>query len=365
MRIAYIAIKGIPMSGGIEKYTEEMANKLFDMGHEITIYTSKHYGNCTCKNEKYMIRAVPSLKGKYFEKISIALIASIDQLFRNYDIVHYHALGPSIFAFIPRLRGRKVVIQSHGIEHQRAKWGKIASLGLKLLEKASYNMGNSLTVVSKQLQLYFKNTYNKDSVFIPTGIELPNLDEYDDEILKEFNLNKNGYYLFISRIVLEKGLHYLIEAYKKLKTNKKLVIAGKLEKTDEYHKSLIEMAKNDKRIIFVGEVLGKQKDMLFKGAYAFCLPSEIEGMSIALLEAMSYRKVCIVSDIKENLDVAQGHSYIFNNKNIESLYCALHKVENECSEELDSCAYKAQKYVIDNHQFIMIAKKMEKLYKSL
>lgn len=365
MKIAYIAIKGLPMSGGIEKYTEEMANKLFDMGHEITIYTSKHYGNYTCKSEKFMIRAVPSFRGKYFEKISIVLMASIDQLFRSYDVIHYHALGPSVFAFIAKLRGRKVVIQSHGIEYERAKWGKLASLGLKLLERISYNMGDALTVVSRPIQLYFKNTYDKDSVFIPTGIELPSLIEYDDKILRELNLERDEYYLFISRIVQEKGLHYLIEAYKKLKTRKKLVIAGKINKSDVYHRNLVNMAKSDERIMFVGEMLGKQKDMLFKGAYAFCLPSEIEGMSIALLEAMSYRKVCIVSDIEENLDIAQGHAYIFNNKNVESLSSVLSEVENEDSEKLDSCAYKAQKYVIDNHQFIMIAKKMEELYKSL
>ena len=353
------------MSGGIEKYTEEMAKKLVERGHEVTVYTTKHYGNTTGIYDKFYVRAVPSLKGKLFEKITLVMVASIDQLFRNYDIVHYHALGPSIFAFMAKLRGRKVVIQSHGIEYQRAKWGPFASSVLKLLERFSYNMGDALTVVSRPIQNYFQKTYNKESFFIPTGVELPDCRQYSENEFLSLGLRKDEYYLFIARIVEEKGLHYLIEAFKKLNTNKKLVIAGKMDIKNQYHKKIYEMAHVDKRIVFLGEVLGKQKDMLFKGAFAFCLPSEIEGMSIALLEAMSYRKLCVISNIPENMDVAKERAISFENKNVNSLLQALDLAEHASEQELEQYRNNAKLYVEENHRFDLVAQKMERLYKNL
>lgn len=362
MKIAYIAVKGIPMSGGIEKYTEEMAKKLVERGHEVTVYTTKHYGNTTGIYDKFYVRAVPSLKGKFFEKITLVMVASIDQLFRDYDIVHYHALGPSIFAFMAKLRGRKVVIQSHGIEYQRAKWGPFASSVLKLLERFSYNMGDALTVVSRPIRNYFQETYNKESFFIPTGVELPDFRQYSEDDFLNLGLRKDEYYLFIARIVEEKGLHYLIDAYKKVNTQKKLVIVGKMEKNNPYHQKLWNMAQEDNRVVFLGEAFGERKDMLFRGAFSFCLPSEIEGMSIALLEAMSYRKLCIVSDIPENKDVAQGKAIFFESKNIDDLQRAIENVESASKEKLDQYRENAMKYVMDCHQFGMVANQMEKLY---
>ena len=365
MKIAYLAVKGIPMSGGIEKYTDLLASKLVSQGHEVTVYTSRHYGNVTGEYHGYMIRALPSLKGKFLEKISLVFMASVDQLFRDYDVVHYHALGPSVFAFMAKWRRRKVVIQSHGIEYQRAKWGSFASRVLKMMERISYNMGDVLTVVSKPIQKYFLDTYGKETVFIPTGVELPDMNAYDEYILEKYSLAASEYYLFIARIVEEKGLHYLIKAYRDLHTDKKLVIAGKMDPDNPYHKELKKMAVGDERIVFLGEVLGAEKDMLYKGAYAFCLPSELEGMSIALLEAMSYGKVCIVSDIPENLDVAEGHSYIFENKNPDSLLQTLRCVESASEEEREACSKSARLYVEENHQFALIAELMEKLYSEI
>lgn len=365
MRIAYIAVKGIPMSGGIEKYTDLLAQKLTMYGHEVTVYTTKHYGNKSSKMNGYTIRAVPSLKNKNLEKITVVFSASVDQIFHKYDIVHYHALGPSIFAFMARIMRRKVVIQSHGIEYERSRWGKFGASILKLLEKLSYNMGNELTVVSKPLKRYFLKQYGKETVFIPTAVEMPQQNKASVKSLEKYNIRPGEYYLFISRLVREKGAHYLIDAFKRLKTNKKLVIAGALNQSDNYHKSLIGQAHDDDRIIFTGEVLGGDKDALFTGAYAFCLPSELEGMSIALLEAMSYRKVCIVSDIPENVDVAQGRSVLFKTKNTGSLLEALEKVELFSAEQAAEIQNLAYEYVKENHSFDSIARQIEKLYMRL
>lgn len=362
MKIAYIAIKGLPFSGGIEQYTEQMATALVKRGHDVTIYMSKNYGNRTgTTGEGYHICALPAPRNMFLEKFVLVFFASIHQIFRNYDIVHYHALGPSIWAFIPKIQGKKVVIQSHGIEWQRSKWGRGAQQILKLLERLSYNMGDCLTVVSKTLKAYFRTTYNKESIYIPTAIELP-----ENVKWKESNkeLKPNQYYLSMGRLVPEKGIHYLISAFRCLDSEKKLVIAGRFNEEDTYCQELKTLAEKDSRVIFWGEVRGREKAELLSNAYAFVLPSELEGLSIALLEAMSYKRCCIVSDIPNNMEIAEGRSIAFHSKSIESLLGALNVAESDTQKvnELGKVAYE---YVKENHQFEHIVNQMEDLYYKL
>lgn len=362
MKIAFIAVKGLPMSGGIEKYTDDVATLLSKKGHEVVVYTSKHYGNTTGSFGNYKIIALHSSRIRKLEKITLVFHASLHQLFCKYDILHYHALGPSVFAFFGRLAKKKVVIQSHGIEYKRAKWGKFSKVVLKLFEKLSINQGNELTVVSKNLQKHFQETYCKDTIYIPTAVQIPVIDER----AQEFGLEKNSYFLFMARIVKEKGLHYLIDAYNNssITTNKKLIIAGKIDSNDEYHRELLRKASCNPNIVFVGEVLGETKINLLANAYAFCLPSELEGLSIALLEAMSYKKCCIVSDIAENLEVAQGCSIVFENKNVKSLQQAM---EFACQNSQIVCdlGESARNYVIENHQLPFIVDELEKMYMNI
>lgn len=365
MKIAYIAVRGLAMSGGIEKYTEELANHLSDRGHDITVYCTRHYGNHDGMYGKFRVKTVPALKFKFFEKMSLSFMASIYQIPIKYDVIHYHALGPSFFALIPKLQQKKIVIQSHGIEYKRAKWGRIAKLVLRILEKLSYNMGNELTVVSRQIQEYFRRTYYKESIYIPTAVNFPDEKKVDSQILNKYELWPNEFYLFLARIVEEKGAHYLIEAFRKSNSTRKLVIAGKIEVNNFYHKKLLEMAVDDKRIIFVGEVLGEDKAALFKNAYSFCMPSELEGMSIALLEAMSYKRCCIVSDIPENLDIALGHALFFKSKNVNDLIKVINKTDKLDLMIIQKYGADAYDYVKDNHTFDIIAKQMEHLYQSI
>lgn len=361
MKIAYIAIKGLPMSGGIEKYTDDMASMLAKKGHDVTVYTTKHYGNKTGSFNGYKIIALPSWKMKTFEKITLVFHASIHQIFQKYDIVHYHALGPSIFAFFAKLSGKGVVIQSHGIEYKRSKWNKLSRFCLKIMEKASYNQGHALTVVSKNLQNYFLECYQKESVFIPTAVNLPPELPNDLSAFHNFHLEKNNYFLFMARIVREKGLHYLIPAYKLRKFSKKLVIAGQLDENDTYHKEIINLAKGCQNILFVGEVLNDKKDQLLRNAYAFVLPSELEGLSVAILEAMSYKKCCIVSDIPENLESCYGHCIAFKSKDIISLADALLYAEKN-EEIVEKNGTLGFDYVSKNHQLSTITDQMESLY---
>lgn len=365
MKIAYIALRGVPLSDGIVQYTDDIARRLVAMGHDVTVYTSGKYGNKTgIYDNCYKIITVPSLSAGFAEKMSIVFNASLHQLFCNYDVVHYHAMGPSIFAFLGKIGHKVTVIQSHGVEYERAKHSKIAKRILYLLEKYSINMGDELLVCSDALYDHFMSEYKKKTRVIHNAVNMPSKGKCDQTILDKYGLVENEYYLFMARLTIEKGLHYLIEAFKKINTNKKLVIAGPFDKNNTYHDQLRILAGEDSRIVFTDYVKGREKDTLLRGAFCFCLPSEIEGFSMALLEAMSYGKCCIVSDIPNNVEAVGTAGLAFRNKSVEDLFDMLQKVEaNPGIVSRIGCAAKAR--IEENFTWDIIAKETEQMYLDL
>lgn len=364
MKIAYVALRGVPLSDGIVQYTDDIARELVKRGHEVTVYTSKRYGNVTgIYDDSYQIITVPSLPWGFAEKMSIVLFASFRQLFKKYDIVHYHAMGPSIFAFMSR--GKATVIQSHGIEYNRVKFSNIAKIVLKTLEKWSVKLGDELLVCSNTLHEHFMDTYDKETVVVHNSVNIPNELEPDENILRQYGVEKNSYYLFIARITEEKGLGYLIHAFQKIKTDKKLIIAGPFDSdNDPYHKQLKHMSECDDRILFVGFTSGKNKEALLQGAYAYCLPSESEGFSVALLEAMSYGKCCIISDIPNNLEATAECGIAFKSKNEQSLFEALERVEKN-PKEAKELGISARERVREHFSEKMLVAKTEKFYQEI
>lgn len=279
-------------------------------------------------------------------------------LFGKYDVIHYHAEGPAAMLWIPHLFGIRTVVTIHGLDWQRAKWGGFAKKYLRFGEKISAKYADEIIVLSKNNQEYFKNTYGRDTEFIPNGIEKPELKE--PSIIKEkYNLGKDDYILYLGRIVPEKGVHYLLDAFKQIKTDKKLVIAGGASHTDEYFEEIEKKAKEDNRVVMTGFVQGQELEELFSNCYAFCLPSEIEGMPMSLLEAMSYGKKCIVSDIPEITEVTGKYAIIFKMSNITELKDKIEKILNNESG-LDE--EKIMDHILDICDWDRVVSKTEKVY---
>ncbi len=363
MKIAYIVLKGMPLGGGIEKYTEEVGSRLAMNGHEVIVYTMRHYGAEDGMYKGMKIKTVPTLKTKSFEKLFASFMATIKLLAeKDIDIIHFHAFGPAMFCFIPKLSGKKVVVQGHGLEWKRSKWGSAGKLFLRLTEIPSVKSPHRLTVVSKVQREYIKEKYNVDSIYIPTGVNPPEIEK--PEMIKQYGLNGNDYILFAARLVAEKGAHYLIEAYNKLNTDLKLVIAGDAKNEEKYKSKLYQLAKNNKNIIFTGFVTGKLLHELFSNCYLFVLPSEIEGLPIALLEAMSYGNCCLVSDIGENLEALKQCGYSFKNINVSDLAYKLEDLINNRGK-VEAVKEKAKQYVLANYPWDQIAHHIEKLYEGL
>ena len=353
----------MPLGGGIEKFTEEVGSRLVSKGHEVTVYTMNHYGAQKGYYKGMKIRTVPSLKKRSFEKLTASLMATIRHcLEMGTDIFHFHAFGPAMFCFIPRLLGKKVLVQGHGIEWKRSKWGILGKTFLRLSEYPSVKWPHQITVVSKVQKEYLKNQYGIESVYIPTGVNPPNFEK--PELIKNYSLEGKDYILFAARLVREKGVHYLMEAYKKLKTGLKLVIAGDAEHEEIYKSQLYRMAGESKNIIFTGFVTGKLLHELFSNCYIFVLPSELEGLPIALLEAMSYGNCCLVSDIPENLEAISNYGYTFKNRDVEDLASKLEFLINH-HEAVNSFKETAREYVLQNYSWDKIASDFEELYVNL
>lgn len=222
-------------------------------------------------------------------------------------MVHIHAEGPAFFCWIPKLFGKRVISTIHGLDWAREKWrGSVASKFIRGGEKNAVKYADEIIVLSKGVQKYFMDTYGRETHFIPNGVNRPEVREAK-LITDNFGLKKDSYILFLGRLVPEKGIRYLVEAFKNVKTDKKLVIAGGSSDTDSFMEELKDLAKGDDRILFTGFVQGAMLDELYSNAYIYTLPSDLEGMPLSLLEAMSYGNCCLVSDIPECAEVVEDN----------------------------------------------------------
>ena len=286
LRIAMIGHKVVPSRrGGIERVLTIMCPLMIKKGHQVTCFNrsgdkvENEYVK-TVKGKKYrgvQLKKVITINKRGLAAMTSSFSAAICAAFGKYDVVHFHAEGPSAFLWIPKLFGKRCIATVHGLDHQRAKWGKLASTYIMLGEKCAVKFADEIIVLSEGVQNYFKETYGRDTKFIPNGVNRPVIRKAE-LIDKKFGLKKDDYILFLGRLVPEKGITYLIEGFKNVKTDKKLVIAGGSSDTDEFANQLKEMAKDDDRIIFTGFVQGQLLDELYSNAYIYSLPSDLEGM---------------------------------------------------------------------------------------
>lgn len=246
---------------------------------------------------------VPTFEKKSLNAIVYAFFATWRAVFGRYDVIHYHAEGSCAMLPIARkLSKARCVATIHGLDWQRSKWGGFATRFLLFGEKMAAKYADQVIVLSENVQSYFRKTYGRETVVIPNGVRRPKPVEADI-IRKKYGLEKDSYILFLARIVPEKGLHYLIQAYGSLQTGKKLVIVGGSSHSTEYMKEMEALSVQNENIQMIGFVQGQELEELYSNACIYVLPSDVEGMPLSLLEAMSYGNCCLVSDIPENKNV--------------------------------------------------------------
>ena len=372
MKIAFIGQKGIPAkSGGIERHVEEVAVRMAKEGHEVFVYVRNNYTAKDIKKYKGVtLIHLPSITTKHLDAISHTFFASVHALFSRYDIVHYHGIGPTLLSFIPKfLKPKaKVVATFHCQDYYHQKWGAVAKSALRLGEIMTCKIPDKTIAVSKSLALWAKEKYSSDVAIIPNGAEISYCEQVD--AISAWNLKDKKYILSQGRLIKHKGVHYLIEAFKMLEdtaripNNFKLVIVGDGFHTDDYVKYLHTISEGRENIIFTGAQTGETMEQLFSHAYLFVQPSESEGMSLSLLEAMGHGLTPLVSDIKENTDVIAEDGFSFVSKSVVDLRDRLAYLLSKPAEVLEVGA-RAKKRIQDEFSWDSIAKKTIGVYESV
>lgn len=371
LNIAMFGQKRIPSrEGGVEIVVEELCTRMVALGHNVTCYnrgghhvSGSEYDSKRLKEYKGIrLKTVPTIEKKGLAAVSSSFFAALCCAFGRYDIVHIHAEGPAFFAWLPKLFHKRVIVTVHGIDWQREKWK--SGFGSKFIHKGEKNAvkyADEIIVLSKGVQDYFEKIYGRKTVFIPNGVS--NHIERKPQIIKnKFGLDKDEYILFLGRLVPEKGIKYLIEAFKQVDTEKKLVIAGGSSDTSEFENEMKEIAKEDKRILFTGFVQGQELEELYSNAYVYALPSDLEGMPLSLLEAMSYGNCCLVSDIPECAEVVEDKALIFKKADVKDLQS---KLQDACdhSEKVDAHKKQAADFICSKYNWDEIVQATLKLYR--
>lgn len=329
LRIAMFGHKRIPSrEGGVEIVVEELSTRMAEKGYSVTCYNRRghHVSGAqfdASNAEEYKgvrIKTVWAIDRKGFAAVTASLSSAICAAFGKYDVVHIHAEGPAAMSWLPKMFGKRVIVTVHGLDHQRTKWGRFASWYIMSGEKNAVKFADEIIVLSRGVQQYFQKIYGRETVFIPNGVTRP--DTYPaKQIEKLWGLSKDSYVLFLGRIVPEKGLRYLLEAWKGVKTDKKLVIAGGSSDTQAFMDELKAMAGDG--VIFTGFQQGRVLEELYSNAYIYTLPSDLEGMPLSLLEAMSYGNCCVVSDIDECAEVVEDKAVTFKKSDVNDLKAKL------------------------------------------
>ena len=358
MKIAVIGAKGLPAGqGGIEHYCEELYPRIVAEGNSVDLFARSSY----IKKRWFSISfykgvrviCLPSLAVRGLDAFSNSAIAAIVASIINYDVVHFHALGPALFSFLPRyFSSAKIVVTCQGLDWQRGKWGNLSSSVIRLGEKIAVKYAHGIIVVSKALQNYFVKTYNRNSFYIPNAPGVyPNSDPCLDSI-KSFGLSQGKYLLFLGRLVPEKRPDLLIEAFQKLKLKGwKLVLAGGNSDTSKYISKLVELSNGNSKIVFAGELRGNRLAEIVRGAGLFVLPSDLEGLPLAMLEAMREGIPVVASDIPPHKQlVGSDRGILFNSGDINCCAKALEKAIDQPSQ-LATMASKAQKHIQTNYNW--------------
>lgn len=367
-QILQIAMLGhkhmLSREGGIEIVVNELSTRMAAKGYKVVCYDRKtrHVSGSELDNRREYkgIKIIPvwTIEKKGLAAMTSSLSAAWKAARSKADVVHIHAEGPAAMCWLPKLFKKKVIVTVHGLDWQRAKWSGFATKYIKHGERVAVKRADEIIVLSQGVQEYFKRTYDRDTVFIPNGVTKPET-EKANKIKKLWGLEKDSYVLFLGRIVPEKGLRYLIEAWKGIKTDKKLVIVGGSSDTQDFMKDLKSLA--GENVIFTGFQQGRVLEELYSNAYIYTLPSDLEGMPLSLLEAMSYGNCCVVSDIPECTEVVEDKAVVFKKSDVDELRRVL-------QELLDNPAHVAEykesaaEFITNKYNWNDVVDKTIKLY---
>lgn len=347
-----IGQKGIPARfGGVETHVENVATRLAVRGHEISVFCRTRYrppaaeldategyevagGVHTYKGVRLLYRT--SINTKHLDASSHTFLCALESSVRHgFDIVHFHGIGPSAFAPVPKLFGKKVISTFHALDWRQVKWGGLATRFLKAGESAGARSSDGIIAVSQIMKRYVAERYGIEAEYIPNGATMPTAPRAPIDAGR-FGLENGRYVLAVGRIIRDRGLHYLIEAFKRVSQPAQLVIVGSETPRSSYSDELEDMA--DRRVVFTGDVFGDPLEDLYANCSLYVLASVVEGLPITVCEAMAHGRPMLLSDIPENREVAGDAAVYFNAGDISQLHLRLEELleDREARERLSA-----------------------------
>lgn len=370
MKIAMIGQKGIPAkAGGIERHVEELSIELARRGHDVLVFCRSWYVWPIQNHRGVRCIKTPTIATKHLDAIIHTFTSIFYAIQAKADIIHIHGVGPALLAWLPKLLRpqTKVIVTFHCIDRHHQKWNWFARLMLSLGERIACFAPDATIAVSKTLEAYCRMSYSVNTKYIPNGTQIPT-EESDVSLLKPFGLEPQKYLMFCARLVKHKGAHVFVEAWKKAKKlrpdltqDKKIAIVGGSAFTDAYVKSLAKLASNEPSIVLTGTQISETLHSLFANSYAIVHPSESEGLPIAVLEAMSYGKCVLSSDIPENMELTKDHGMTFHVGDVNDLAQKIIMLL-EAPEHVRAVGAEARIHVAKQYDWKDIAETTEYLY---
>ena len=359
MRIAILGTRGIPANyGGFETFAEELSTRLVARGHEVTVYCRSHYvSKEITEYQGVKLRVFPTIKHKYLDTVTHTLLSILNAVSKRFDAVLICNAANAPFIPILVWTGTPVAINVDGLERKRKKWNWLGRLYYRLGEKCSIWFATELVTDARAIQDYYQVQYGANSTMIAYGAEVKR--EYDTEAIKNFGVKLQNYFLYVSRLEPENNAAMVIEAFRQVRTDLKLLIVGDAPYAQSYKRHLKQLASTDSRIIFIGAVFGETYKALQQNAFAYIHATEVGGTHPALIEAMGFGNCVLTYASVENLEVVgnYGLTYYDTNDLAEKMQ---NLINNQ--ELVGQFRNLAQDYVSKNYNWEDVTDQYEQLF---
>ncbi|MBN1541608.1 DUF1972 domain-containing protein [candidate division KSB1 bacterium] len=310
MKIAIMGIRGIPANyGGFETFIEELAPRLVQRGHQVTVFGRSNiidYKEHFYKGVR--IRLLPTISHKYLDTVAHTLFSTLVTFFTPYDVVLICNSANALFCALPRLMGKAVILNVDGLEWKRQKWNWAGKAFYKISEFLATFLPTAIVSDARDVQSYYARKFQAKSYYIPYGAPVQPI--ASQEILRKYGLRPREYILYVSRMEPENNAHRVVKAFECVETEKKLVMVGDAPYSNDYINKLKMTA--DRRIIFTGYVFGVGYRELQSHAYLYIQATEVGGTHPALLEGMGYGNCVLANDVSEHHEVLGSTGIFFD-----------------------------------------------------
>jgi len=362
MRIAILGTRGIPANyGGFETFAEELSRRLVKRGHDVTVYCRSHHVDRELKEYNGVhLRVLPTVRHKYLDTVIHTFLSAVSASTKRFDVVLICNAANSPFIPILTWTGTPVAVNVDGLERKRKKWNWLGRAYYRLGERSSVWLASEVVTDARAIQEYYLSEYKKPSTMIAYGAEIER--QMAPDVVAKYGVEPEKYFLYVSRLEPENNALMVIEAFRKVRTDRKLVIVGDAPYATEYKKQLSELAADDERIIFTGFVFGSDYKTLQQNAYAYIHATEVGGTHPALIEAMGFGNCVLCLSTQENDEVAGDAAIFF--KDADELATELQRISDDPSS-VETYRQKGRERARSNYSWDAVTDEYEKLFESL